>query len=95
MVYRDTTSIFTKYQTISEWFEYAHSNIDAVGLRDFPRFAADEPMMHLMGSQAVSAVKKSKVNDQTKWEEIFHLPSLQIFYDTSQEDSKPLLYFFN
>lgn len=95
MVFRDTTSIFTKYQTISEWFEYAHSSIDAVGLRDFPRFASDEPMMHLMGSQAVSlAAKKSKVNDQTRWEEIFHLPSLQIFYDTTQEDSKNLLLFF-
>jgi hypothetical protein len=91
MVYRDSASIFTKYQTIAEWFEYAHSSIDAVGLRDFPRFTADEhPLMtsYFMSSQSVAAaVKKSKVNEQTRWEEIFHLPSLQIFYDTTQEES--------
>ena len=84
MVYRDSTSIFTKFQTISEWFEYAHSSIDAVGLRDFPRFTSDENNFLMSGQ---STVKKSKVNEQTKWEEIFHLPSLQIFCDTWQERS--------
>lgn len=43
---------------------------------------------YFMSSQSVAAaVKKSKVNEQTRWEEIFHLPSLQIFYDTTQEES--------
>lgn len=83
MVYRDSTSIFTKLQTINDWFEYAHSTIDAVGLRDFPRFSSDEHPMLLAQS-----VKKSKVNEQTKWEEIFHLPSLQIFCDTTQEENR-------
>lgn len=94
MVYRDSASIFTKYQTISEWFEYAHSSIDAVGLRDFPRFNTDESpsMMMMMSSPATVVVKKSKVNEQTRWEEIFHLPSLQIFYDTSQEASMQNIY---
>ena len=82
MVYRDSTSIFTKFQTINEWFEYAHSSIDAAGLRDFPRFSADEHP--LLMSQTI---KKSKYNDQTKFDEIFHLPSLQIFCDTTQVTS--------
>jgi hypothetical protein len=82
-VYRDSTSIFTKFQTINEWFEYAHSTIDAAGLRDFPRFSADEHPLLL-----TQTLKKSKYNDQTKWEEIFHLPSLQIFCDTTQVNSK-------
>lgn len=82
MVYRDTTSIFTKLQTINEWFDYAHSSIDAVGLRDFPRFSSDEnPML-------IAQTVKKKAAEQTKWEEIFHLPSLQIFCDTTQEESK-------
>lgn len=86
MVYRDSNSIFTRFQTINEWFEYAHSNIDAVGLRDFPRFSSD--LHPLLLNQSV---KKNKVSDLTKWEEIFHLPSLQVFCDTTQENSKYLL----
>jgi hypothetical protein len=82
-VYRDSTSIYTKFQTINEWFEYAHSTIDAAGLRDFPRFTADEHPLLLS-----QTLKKNKHNDQTKWEEIFHLPSLQIFCDTTQVTSK-------
>jgi hypothetical protein len=82
MVYRDSTSIFTKFQTINEWFEYAHSSIDAAGLRDFPRFSSDEHPLFLN-----QTIKKTKVTDQTKWEEIFHLPSLQIFCDTTQENN--------
>ena len=82
-VYRDSTSIFTKFQTINEWFEYAHSSIDAAGLRDFPRFSADEHP--LLMSQTL---KKSKYGDQTKWEDIFHLPSLQVFCATTQFESK-------
>ena len=82
MVYRETTSIFTRYQTINEWFEYAHSTIDAAGLRDFPRFASDE------NSSMLSQInKKSKMSDQTKWDEIFHLPSLQVHCDTTIEQS--------
>lgn len=82
MVYRDSASIFTKLQTISEWFDYAHSSIDAVGLRDFPRFATDEHPMLL------TQTLKKKTTDQTKLEEIFHLPSLQVFCDTTLEESK-------
>jgi hypothetical protein len=82
MVYRDSNSIFTKFQTINEWFEYAHSNIDEVGLRDFPNFYLEEQSLVL-----IQTAKKSKVNEQTKWEEIFHLPSLQILFDTTQENS--------
>lgn len=82
-VSRDSTSIFTKFQTINEWFEYAHSSIDAAGLRDFPRFAGDDPLL------LSTVVKKGKYQaDQTKWEEIFHLPSLQVFCMSTQSDSK-------
>ena len=85
MVYRDSTSIFTQFTWINEWFEYAHSSIDAVGLRDFPRFKGDEH----------SSIKKNKTNDQTKWEEIFHLPSLQIICDSTQENSEHFIYQIN
>lgn len=51
---------------------------------------------YFMSSQSVAAaVKKSKVNEQTRWEEIFHLPSLQIFYDTTQEESMCFRSFFS
>lgn len=82
MVYRESTSIFPRLDSINEWFEYALSNIDAVGLRDFPSFMSDEHSLAAMGKTA----KKSKANEQTKWEEIFHLPSLQIFCDTTHEN---------
>ena len=49
--------------------------------RDLPRFKGDEP----------NSIKKNKANDQTKWEEIFHLPSLQIICDSTQENSKKFL----
>ncbi|RNA33675.1 hypothetical protein BpHYR1_035509 [Brachionus plicatilis] len=81
MVYRDSASIFTKLQTINEWFDYAHSTIDAVGLRDFPRFSTDEHPMLL------TQTLKKKSSDQTKWEDIFHLPSMQVFCDTTLEDA--------
>ena len=71
-VYRDSTSIFTRFSTINEWFEYAHSSIDAAGLRDFPRFASDEHQVLLNQS-----AKKSKINEQTKWEGICNLNSFQ------------------
>jgi hypothetical protein len=80
MVNRDSASIFTKFQTISEWFEYAHSTIDAAGLRDFPRFASDDNSLLLTQTNK----KGNKYSEQTKFEEIFHLPSLQVFCDTSQ-----------
>ena len=80
MVYNDSQNIFTRFQTINEWFEYAHGNIDAVGLRDFPQFDTDE---HIIGQKT----KKNKLNDQTKYEEIFHLPSSQIIFETTQENS--------
>ncbi len=79
MVYNDSTNIFTRFQSINAWFEYAHGNIDAVGLRDFPQFSDEQ-----IGNQKL---KKNKINDQTKWEEIFHLPSSQILFDTTQENS--------
>ena len=82
MVYNDSTNIFSRFQTINEWFEYAHGNIDAVGLRDFPQFSADE-LIPAMSQKN----KKYKLNEQTKYEEIFHLPSLQILCDTTQEKS--------
>jgi len=82
MVYRDSTSIFTQFTWINEWFEYALSSIDAVGLRDFPRFKGDEH----------ASIKKNKTNDQTKWEEIFHLPSLQIICDSTQENSEHFIF---
>ena len=100
MVYRDSTNVFTRFQTINEWFEYAHSNIDAVGLRDFPRFSFDEHPLFTAASQAAAAKKANKINEQTKWEEIFHLPSLQILCDATQENSScsvlvfPLLLLF-
>lgn len=80
MVYNDSQNIFTRFQTINEWFDYAHGNIDAVGLRDFPQFTSDE-------STSILKTKKSKINDQTKYEEIFHLPSCQILFDTTQENN--------
>lgn len=79
MVYNDSQNLFTRFQTINEWFDYAHGNIDAVGLRDFPQFTEEYNNR---------SVKKSKINDQTKYEEIFHLPSSQILFDTTQENSK-------
>ncbi len=81
MVYNDSQNIFTRFQTINEWFEYAHGNIDAAGLRDFPQFSEDQISMlsHKM--------KKSKINE-SKYEEIFHLPSSQILFDTTQENSE-------
>ena len=83
MVYRESTNTAIRCQSINDWFEYAHSTIDAAGLRDFPRFASDENSLILSNT-----AKKPKVNDQTKWEEIFHLPSLQIFFDTTIENSE-------
>ncbi len=55
---------------ISEWFEYAHSSIDAVGLRDFPRFSFDEHPLFTTASQVAAAKKANKINEQTKWEVI-------------------------
>ncbi len=75
MVYNDSQNIFTRFQTINEWFEYAHGSIDAAGLRDFPPFSEDKKM------------KKSKINE-SKYEEIFHLPSSQILFDTTQQNSE-------
>lgn len=80
MVYNDSQNIFTRFQTINEWFDYAHGNIDAVGLRDFPQFTTDE-QVNVLSQKS----KKSKIHDQTKHEEIFHLPSSQILFDTTQE----------
>ena len=82
MVYNDSQNIFTRFQTIKEWFDYAHGNIDAVGLREFPQFNDDQVANML----AQKTVKKSKVNE-SKYEEIFHLPSSQILFDTTQENS--------
>ncbi|CAF0826478.1 unnamed protein product [Brachionus calyciflorus] len=72
-VYRDSTNIFPKLQTVTEWFDYAHSSIDAVGLRDFPSFSSEEHPLLL------TQVLKKKTTDQTKWEDIFQLPCVQIF----------------
>ncbi len=82
MVYNDSSNNFSRFLNINEWFDYAHGNIDAVGLRDFPQFSTDE---HINISNQKN--KKKKLNDQTKWEEIFHLPSSQILFDTTQENS--------
>ncbi len=79
MVYRETANLFTQFQTINDWFEYAHYTIDAVGLRDFPRFNADSDYMD---------IKKTKLNEHIKWEEIFHLPSLQIHFSSTIDESK-------
>ncbi len=77
MVYRESANLFTQFHTINDWFEYAHHTIDAVGLRDFPRFNADSDY---------TDTKKTKLNEHIKWEEIFHLPGLQInFYSTIQQ----------
>ncbi len=76
MIYNDTT-LFTRFETINEWFEYAHGNIDAVGLRDFPIFTSDKIENRIT----------RKKNDQVKSEEIFHLPSLQVLCDSTQENS--------
>lgn len=76
MVANESNNIFARFDTINEWFEYAHGNIDAVGLRDFPRFSSDDQNR-----------MPRKKNDQVKWEEIFHLPSLQVLCDSTQENS--------
>jgi hypothetical protein len=80
LVYNDSQNIFTRFQTINEWFEYAHGHIDAVGLRDFPPFSEDSHSL-------TKPTKKSKVSEQTKYEEIFHLPSSQILFSTTQENN--------
>ena len=75
-VYNESTIPFTRFETINEWFEYAHSGIDAVGLRDFPTFKSDE----------TSRISKKK-KEEVKVEEIFHLPSLQVMCFSTQENS--------
>jgi hypothetical protein len=74
MVQRDSNNV-TQYSTINEWFEYAHHGIDAVGLRNFPVFKEDTELKNDMR-------KKIKVNEKIKYEEIFHLPRLEIFYNS-------------
>lgn len=76
-VYNDSTIPFTRFETINEWFDYAHANIDAVGLRDFPSFKSDE----------IARTSKKK-KEEVKYEEIFHLPSLQVICCSTQENSK-------
>jgi hypothetical protein len=82
MVYREA-NLFTQYQSINEWFEYAHQGIDAVGLRDFPRFSSDH-------EHIIEVLKKPKINEQIKYEELFHLPRLQIYYNATIVKSKKI-----
>ena len=79
-VSNESSHIFARCETISEWFEYAHGNIDAAGLRDFPRFSSDE----------IDKKVRKKI-DSINWEEIFHLPGLQIICNSTQENSKFLI----
>jgi hypothetical protein len=81
-VYNDSAIPFTRFETINEWFEYAHTGIDAVGLRDFPTFKSDE-------TNRSSKKKKEDV----RVEEIFHLPSLQVMCFSTQENSKIFFFF--
>jgi hypothetical protein len=84
-VYRDTTATLTRFQTINEWFDYAHSSIDAAGLREFPIFLIDE--LHSAPQlRNINNLKNKKIYEQTKYEEIFHLPSLQVLCDTKQDN---------
>lgn len=83
MVNRES-NIVSQYQLINEWFEYAHQGIEAVGLRDFPRFKEDN-----MEYGSVFT-KKTKIHDKIKSDDIFHLPRLQISYNSTIINSKLL-----
>ena len=74
MVQRES-NLLTQYSTINEWFEYAHQGIDAVGRRNFPAFKED---MQYQKSSMIDTIKKGKVLERNRNEEIFHLPRLQI-----------------